>query len=366
MNERWRAPRKRFVVVGWATVWTLAACSGGGAPRQRGGDAATWRRIESTRGHAWDVAFAPGARQWAAGGSEKLFVRNDPDRGGSARASSAASSARANGTIEWALEDVTGVSYSPDGSLLLASRKTRGLAVYDLDSRSRLAIPPSLAERDRAGAVFLPGRPQATPQILLRGADSTALEIWSVATWRRVRAWTAHARGVEEFAASPDGRSIVSTDGSTAPVRVWDSETGVIVCELAIPDGIDDSVEALAAGPSGRIAAGAGDRILLWELDGAMRHDPVPRVLRHHRGRVAQLAYSADGALLASASAGRVVGSDLEARDVKLWCASSGDLVRTLPWEGGMVWAVAFDPARDRLAVGGEGGVDVWESDESS
>src|SRR5207248_2893166 len=73
------------------------------------------------------------------------------------------------------------------------------------------------------------------------------------------------------------------------------------------------------------------------------------RTLQGHTGWVTSVAFSPDGQRLASASWDQTV---------KVWDATTGQVVRTFKGHTGQVLSVAFSPDGRRLAFGGQGGVD--------
>jgi serine/threonine protein kinase len=120
---------------------------------------------------------------------------------------------------------------------------------------------------------------------------------------------------------------------------------------LAVLEGQDGAVQAIAAARQGVVAAAGPDRsIRLWRTD-------IPGPVRTLRGQgdvPTALGISPGGRTIASGSAG---GS------VRLWSASSSRLQRSFRAHDGRVTAVAFAPSNDRLfaTAGEDGQVKLWD-----
>uniref|UniRef100_A0ACD5GSX4 WD40 repeat domain-containing protein n=1 Tax=Desertifilum tharense IPPAS B-1220 TaxID=1781255 RepID=A0ACD5GSX4_9CYAN len=74
---------------------------------------------------------------------------------------------------------------------------------------------------------------------------------------------------------------------------------------------------------------------------------------RYHQSWVLCVAFSPNGQLLASSSADRTL---------RLWCAATGELLKTWPVDGELVSSVAFTPDSRWLASAGEDGtLKIWD-----
>jgi WD40 repeat protein len=238
-----------------------------------------------------------------------------------------------------------------------------------------------------------------------------AVRLWDTGTGKSVATfedpWAkpdnrSHATGV---AFTPDGKTLASTHeaaGYTA-IRLWDVRTRKPRRPLVVWTGREDEIapyDSVAISPSGRIlAAGGHDKnIELWDLRTGREIATLPG-LRRVNYPVYAVAFSADGKLLASASAGptrtvtvwnvttwqriRTMSEDKEAGNlvlalspdaktlawacdldsaVRLWDVRKGRKVATLRADDDNVLAVAFSPDGKTLASGGfDQTVTLWD-----
>lgn len=141
---------------------------------------------------------------------------------------------------------------------------------------------------------------------------------------------------------SADGTMLAAIDGGlslpAAPLRIWEAASGRVVGVIAAaPVGFT----SVAWAPFGRgLAAGRSDgSIALLDL-------PTGRIVREwpaHTGKVRALAWSPDGARLASA--------DDADRAVRLWSVASGEQAGAPVMAADKVRRVAWSPDGSRLAL---------------
>jgi WD40 repeat protein len=236
------------------------------------------------------------------------------------------------------------VAFSADGASIATGERGPRVQIWDARSGAELfgLDGPGVVTH----VVFHPDG-----QRLAVGYRGIGLVLWDLATRTAARP-LGRPRAVVDAAFSPDGRRIAAAQDETE-AGVWDVDTGVEVLQLRTDAG---SVVSLAWSPeplpAGCIATGGRDRtVRLWDPGTG----ELLRTLRGHERTVYAVAFSPDGARVASAS-----------RDgtVKLWDPHASDDVLVLRGHRTWVYAVAFSPDGQSLASASrDGTVRVWETD---
>jgi WD40 repeat protein len=195
-------------------------------------------------------------------------------------------------------------------------------------------------------------------QIDLSGYDFSHLSVWQAdlqdMTLHRVNFAEADltkslfAQALGDFLAaafSPDG-SILAT-AIDPEICLWQVVDGR---QLAIYHGHTGWIQTLAFSPDGAtLASGSHDHtIRLWNLQTGQ----CLKTLRGHTGCIQSLAFSSDGATLASGS---------HDRTIRLWNLQTGQCVQDLSGHSDRVLFVAFYPDEHTLVSGGaDDTVRVW------
>ncbi len=186
--------------------------------------------------------------------------------------------------------------------------------------------------------------------------------------------------GVRSAAFSPDGKLIASGD-EHGDVRIWNAATGRQIATLP-GHTFASAVATVAFSPDGCWLASVdgvpshGGEAILWnasqiDSDHGASAKPAQHVLSIRPGEHCDLAFSPKGDVLAVASGHRSEGTGM----VQLFALPDGRKIRSLDTKHNAVYAVAFSPDGQRLAVGGAMGalslsnsvgagfVQVWDVD---
>ena len=231
-------------------------------------------------------------------------------------------------------KQVTDLTFSPDGTRIAAGGDGR-IWIYDAESGAQFAMLSGYTERIRALA-FAPNN-----TLLASGSEDNTLRLWDTATAREVLTLAGDSNLVQALASSsPDG----------IPLPSWDPRTERL---LATSNENPGRVRSVAFSPDGAtLASGSADgRVRLWEVETGA----VLTSFSTHDGLVLALAFSPNGEVLASG------GSDTL---VRLWELDSQHLIANLRAHTDSINALAFSRNGEILASGGRDRyLQLWDMD---
>ncbi len=263
------------------------------------------------------------------------------------------------------------IAISPTGRWLAAGVAHR-IKLWEVETgredRTITVIPDStLSEYSLRNSVrglcFYPGevrlasasqRPQPAARGSTRANWRQVVSEWDLGTGREVRALVGSFPISRNLAISPSGDllgyssdsynvSLVPADSAAQP-REFRAHDRVVSCLAFSPDGA-------------RLATGSWDQTAkVWEVVSLRTGEPAEPsvVLRGHVGIVSGVAFSPDGRRLATAS---------EDQSVRLWDVRTGQEIMSLGGQAGGANQVAFSPDGNWLAAAGsDGTARVWEA----
>jgi WD40 repeat protein len=232
------------------------------------------------------------------------------------------------------------ISVAPDARTFATAGPT-GVFLWDL--AGNLPVRPIKNPAWRVSAIaFSPDN-----RLLLTAGADGVIQAWDPTSATLLRTFAGHRGEILHLAFGPEGRSFVSS-GFDNTARLWSLDSGEPGPAITIPGTL---VRAAAFTPDGRRLVTADgsptNNVRLWDLGTGT----TLRTFGEHVGQVTCLGFVAGG-LLATA------GDD---RLVRFWDPDTATLVRTLPGATGSITTLISQPADSSVMIGcSDGRVLIW------
>jgi WD40 repeat protein/tRNA A-37 threonylcarbamoyl transferase component Bud32 len=269
-------------------------------------------------------------------------------------------------TLAGHTDRITSVSYTPDGKRLVTSSADKTIKFWDPTAEPGFRRLPGRAVPMSNTVAFSPdGRHVAwtTPASVPFLGPVAEITLWDMARGSVAQQLKGHALFAQGFAFSADGRYLASA-GQDKRAKVWDTTTGREVCTY---HGHTGEVQSVAISPDGKWVASSDEDpvvtaarrppykmvakfppgvVKVWDA----RTGQERFVLQGHKTGVYRVAFSSDGAWIASTNSA----------EGKIWDAGTGRELLQLqgqPGSGGLV----FSPDSRCLASVNDNTVRLWD-----
>jgi WD40 repeat protein len=244
---------------------------------------------------------------------------------------------------------IEAIAFSPDGSLVATASQDSTARIWNAATGQQMATLSG-----HTNSVFWAGFTPDGERVATTSADGTA-KLWDARSGTLLLTLTGHTNPIGTGAFAPRGATLItaSWDGT---IKIWDATTphSGSIAGLAFRPGTGD---VLATGSADTTAK-------LWDVGpaagptctpgttGPATTDRTVRYTLHETHGVGAVAFSPDGALLATASTDKTI---------KLWNVESGQQVTTLVGHGATVNGMSWNPEGNVLATAAADGVILWD-----
>ncbi len=298
------------------------------------------------------LAFSPNGKLLASGGSEDPTI-SLWDVQTQTLMGSFDGHTRHDGAIPDS--EVSAVVFSPDGKTLASGSSIDDtVRLWDVANRAQIALLTELETDELESINSVTFSPNGA--ILASASDDTTIRLWDAHTQRRLGVIETDAGGVTSIAFHPaDGKTLASLNGQferglrkggDMALRLWNVKTRK---QIAVARNHTAAIESVAFSPDGALLASAHHDgvVRLWDR----QIQKQIATLTGHKAAVRSVTFSPDGTLLASGGKDRA----------RLWNVRKRKQIAAFKHKE-IVESVAFSPDGKTLASVDESCIRLWDT----
>ena len=262
------------------------------------------------------------------------------------------------GTLTKYGRGITAIAYAPDGTRIVSGNSDGAVRVWDTTTMQRVG---TLGGHYTGGVTAVAYAPDGTTIATGGGwggwgnnKDRT-VQLWDAFTGKRKAKLAGHTQRITAIVYSPDGATIATASWDST-VRLWHADTGKYKATLKHTQGVNaalpwrrsaNAINAIVYSPDGAtIATGTRDgKVRLWDAR-------TRRLKTEFTARVVSITYSPDSNTIAT------VSSDGTAA---LWDGQTGKHRATIT-EHSRITPLAYSSDGATIATGEPGGFGVWDT----
>ncbi len=325
--------------------WDVSGIGSGSEP--------TGQSLHSDLNPVLSLAFSPDSKTLAVGGC--VFDRQGQKCArGEVQVWDAATRKPREQPFTGHAETVRSVAFSPDGKTLASGGDDKAIILWDLDRRYPIGRP---VNGDKAGAqakvafsldgktlasggCAAPSSVGACAQGEIRLLNTTTLQPLG-------QPLTGHQASVESLAFSPNGKTLASGSGDQS-ITLWDLRPTVPLNRTLSTRGTP--VQSLAFSLDGKkLATVGGNEINIWDV--GVQYQPLLPITTDMQ-YLTSVVFSPDSKTLAAGGCVQIVAGLCDQGEVRLWNIATRQQVGTLGGHASQVSSIAFSPDGALLASG--------------
>jgi WD40 repeat protein len=246
--------------------------------------------------------------------------------------------------------EITGLTFSPEGTRLATISDDGSIRIWDAASGQEfLTIPITITKPNLYRILSF-----SSDGKQLAASDGHLAKVWDATSGKELMTLAGHADEVLAVIFSPINNAYIATASADGVAKVWDAASGQELLALSDPipsPGLTPKVTLAFSSDGTRLARGRNTTVTVWELPSGQI---LQTIVEPTLANINSVAFSPDGNHLALGSSNFTWG---------LWDVSTGQSLLTAFGHSSILTQVIFDSTGKRLATASEDGrAKIWDA----